>query len=98
MSSELDEHIERVEKYGFVRSNFPLSYGGHEIIILSNDAHLAKRDRLFFDFSLYCTNCGTEGNISARLPSEFGNQLNGLVKAKVAVFEPFYANECDRKI
>jgi len=91
--TQLDDHIERVEKYGFERRNFPISYNGHTISIISNDAYIEDQ-RLLFDFTLYCNDCYAENGISGRFPANYNDQMAGVVSAKIAVFETFKYNEC----
>lgn len=90
----IDDHINRVEKYGFVRRHFPKSFNGHRLYILSNDAFI-ENDRLLFDFSLYCEHCEMESNISGRFPSHINRHTERVVSAKIATFEKF-SEQCKR--
>jgi hypothetical protein len=92
--SELDAHIELVEQYGYERDKFPLSYNGHRLDILSNDAYVAGDGRLLYDFTLYCRDCKRERGISGRFPDDFGDQMAGVVSAKIACFDKFKCDEC----
>jgi hypothetical protein len=92
--TQLDSHIERVERYGFERAAFPVSYNGHRVDIISNDAHYTNEDRLFFDFTLYCRDCKKERGLSGRFPVSCDDQIAGVVNAKVAVFDRFKYEEC----
>lgn len=93
-SRTLDERLDEVEKYGFVRDNFPLDYRGHRLYILNNDAYIDNDGRMVFDFSLHCTDCMKTDSIAGRFPSQFDDQMAGVVSAKIACFETFKYNEC----
>lgn len=93
----IDEHIEQVEEYGFVRYCFPISYKNHEVSILSNDAYETTDGRVLFDFTLYCVKCDKESGVSGRFPADDDNQVEHVVNAKVAVFSKFEAQECRGK-
>ena len=85
----LNSHLERVEKHGFDRGVFPVSYHGHNLKLLQNDGHETSDDRLLFHFTLYCTNCERECGISGRLPPEDEHMEYHIVVAKVASFGEF---------
>lgn len=91
--TQLDEHIEEVEQYGFVRRNFPIRFNGHTIQILSNDATI-DNGRLMFSFCLHCKDCDMMDRISGRFPAHFDDQTEHIVNAKIAVFSKFEARDC----
>jgi len=91
--TQLDEHIERVERYGLVRDVFPVPYNGHTLKILTNDAHFDD-GRLVFDFLLYCTDCAAEHGVSGRFSAEDDEQVSHVANARVAVFSGFQDTEC----
>jgi hypothetical protein len=93
--TELDKHLDRVERYGFVRDNFPIEYNGHNIEILTNDAYKLPGGRLLFDFAIYCRQCRTTGSISGRFPAGCDKQIEYVVNAKIATFETFNSEECE---
>lgn len=95
--TQLDDHLQRVEEYGFVRRQFPVQYNEHRLLILNNDAYILEDGRLLFDFTLYCDNCERTNSISGRFPVEFDDQMAGVVNAKIAVFRKFYEMECQGK-
>lgn len=92
-SSQLANHVARVEQYGFERKNFPREYEGHRVIIRCNHGHF-EEGRLLFDFKLYCTRCDEKSAISGRFPASDDEQLAHLVNAKIAVFATFKSLEC----
>jgi hypothetical protein len=92
-SSPLDEHVDTVERYGFDRKNFPVTYNGHKVSVLCNDAYVDD-ERLLFDFKLYCNRCTEDSTIAGRFPASDGDQFAHLVNAKVAVFATFKSTEC----
>jgi len=93
--TQLDDHIERVERYGFERRLFPLSYNGHRLTILFNDAYIDTDERLLFDFTLYCLDCQRERGLSGRFPADAEDQMAGVVNAKVSVFDKFKYEACE---
>ena len=93
--TQLDDHIERVERYGYERRLFPLSYNGHRLDILSNDAYIDGDERLLFDFTLYCRDCKRERGLSGRSPADCDDQMPGVGNAKVATFDVFKYKECE---
>jgi hypothetical protein len=93
--SQLDEHIARVEKYGYNRDNFPCTYKGHELHILSNDAYIDTDERLLFDFTLYCRKCERERGLSGRLSNNCQDRMAAVVGAKVVCFDTFKFEECE---
>jgi len=92
--TQLDDHLAKVERYGFNRRLFPLEYNGHRLDILCNDAYIDE-GRLLFDFTLYCRKCGHERGLSGRFPADCENQMAGVVNAKVAVFDKFKYKACE---
>ena len=90
----IDDHIGRVERYGFVRRHFPMDFKGHRLQILCNDAHKTDDGRLLFDFTLHCKDCKLIDKVSGRFPADFDDQMAGVVNAKIAVFSNFKAQEC----
>lgn len=92
--TQLDDHLARVEKHGFDRDVFPVSYNGHRISILSNDGYM-EEGRLLFDFVLYCPKCTQESSVSGRFPANYDNHIEHVCNARVAVFERFNTNECE---
>lgn len=93
--TELDNHIGRVERYGFERRLFPLSYKGHRLVILSNDAYIDNDERMLFDFTLYCRECGRERGLSGRFPDDCQDRMAAVVNAKVACFDKFKVEACE---
>lgn len=93
---KLQDHISQVERYGFVRRHFPLSYNGHTIQILKNDGFIDD-GRLMFDFSLHCKNCDMINHMSGRFPANCERQTEYVVNAKIAIFEKFNSIECQQK-
>jgi hypothetical protein len=93
----LDDHIGRVERYGFVRRHFPMDFKGHRLQILCNDAHILEDGRLLFDFTLHCKHCKLIDKVSGRFPAECEEQERYVVNAKIAVFSKFEAQECQPK-
>lgn len=91
--TQLDRHLSRVEQHGFDRSLFPLSYRGHNLIILQNDAHPTDDDRMHFHFTLWCSKCDTTGSMSGRFPSHDTNMVAHVANARIAVFDSF-ASAC----
>lgn len=91
----LNDHISRVERYGFVRECFPVEYNGHKLVILQNDAHETNDNRLLYDFTLFCVNCRTEDGVSGRFPSHAEDVNTHVVAAKIACFEKFKFIECE---
>lgn len=91
--TQLDEHINRVERYGLVRAEFPLSYNGHTLDILTNDAYFDD-GRLLFDLLLFCTDCGGEHGVSGRFSADDDEQVSHVANARVAVFSGFQDTEC----
>lgn len=87
--SELDELLGQVEKFGFDRSNFPIQYNGHLILLLSNDAKVDNTGRLLFDISMFCTECRAESDISGKFPDDCEDQVSHMSTVKVIAFEPF---------
>jgi hypothetical protein len=92
--SQLEEKLDDVEKFGFERKNFPLSYNGHEIDLLRNDSYETSDGRIMYDFTLYCHVCKIESGISERFPHDADNELEHVVAAKLAVFGDFYGTTC----
>lgn len=90
----LEKKLNEVEEYGFERQNFPISYNGHVLTILSNDAHRSEDGRIRFDLMLHCKKCRTTSSISGHFPEHYDNQERLVVNAKVAVFAKFDAIEC----
>lgn len=89
---KLQDHINQVEEYGLVRSQFPVSFNGHTVSILKNDATREKRGRIAFHFLLYCEDCKTESSISGRFSASDDEQIKHVSNAKVAAFHEFICN------
>ena len=92
--TQLDDHLARVERYGFVRDQFPLRYNEHKLVVLNNDAYRMEDDRLLFDFTLYCQRCTLEGGVSGRFPADDDEQVEHVCNARVAAFSAFYDEAC----
>lgn len=92
---QLQDQINRVEKYGFNRQYFPMRFRGHNILILSNDASTGPEGRLMFSFCLYCDRCGGMERMSGRFPANCERQVEYVANAKVGVMAKFDALECN---
>lgn len=53
----LSQKLERVEKYGFTRSSFPIEMNDHLICILHNDAYFSDDGYICIDIELWCYDC-----------------------------------------
>jgi hypothetical protein len=90
----IDDHIWKVERYGFRRRLFPSTFYGHKLEILSNDAYIQNDGRLLFDLTLRCLDCGEEYGVSGRFKHKCDDQMNSIVAAKLICLGHFYETDC----
>lgn len=93
--TELSEHLNRVERYGWNRDAFPVQVNGHFVYLLNNDAHFKQDRRMYFDIKLHCDRCDLSENMSGRMPVEFESQAQKIVNVKVASIAPFISEDCN---
>lgn len=92
MGRTIDDDIAEVEEYGFKRSNFPMEYNEHVILLLSNDGYI-EGDRLYMHIILICDLCGMKNSISERFPSHDTDERYA-VASKMAIFDKFQSIKC----
>lgn len=82
----------RPEEYGFDRFMFPFSHKGHQITLVTNDAHVTREGRLAFHFLLYCPICDDEQAVRGRLP-ESHSSVERIQTAKLLALG-YFNEEC----
>lgn len=87
--SQLDKHLNKVERYGFFRDAFPVYYKDHEIHLLKNDAHETIDGRLQIHLTLHCPRCGDENVVRGRLPPTLTNPHQVIIGAKALALSKF---------
>jgi len=88
---ELDAQLTRVEKYGYKRDYFPLTWNGHNVILLVNDSYETDDKRIHLHLTLYCAGCFEEHGIRGTIEPASSEHLQII---KLIPLGYFYLNDC----
>lgn len=87
-------HSPQSEAYGFPRSYFPLSWRGHDIILLTNNGHITVDDRLEIHINLHCKRCESDSIVRWRFSDEYSEYEWAAALSKLLVLHRF-SEECN---
>lgn len=59
------------EEYAFPREFFPREFRGHDVIILTNNAHVTVDERLAVHINLACRSCKSESVVRWRFSDSY---------------------------
>lgn len=94
MNVSSSDGLRQSEKYAFRRSYFPLSWRGHDILLLENNGHVTVDDRLEMHINLHCKWCESDSIIRWRFSDEYSEYEWAAALSKLLVLHGF-SEECN---
>jgi len=89
---EARKEIQETERLSYDRDSFPVTWNGHNVILLKNYMYTTSENHLFVELDLYCTKC--RDNCAIRDTIYMPSNAH-IATIKLIPLGHFYMNKCN---